>query len=258
MISAVLRDLNKDVIGESSKNVYLHVAQLTPHCWFWFVQNREMKLHRHGKTRTRPEALAAALDAVERVRECRRRLRPPEQKPVPVFRKTPEIKLLIPKGARRMRRTRRTKGTCQCEFHRHPVVHICTKCKVIYHHDDGSHFGHGGIETYDAVMYAHDDEVQQLRARVAPYMAAVEGFSGDTPLHHAAGNGNLALIRSLLDHVDINTKDNKGQTPMDWAVQRGRTEIAAFLEKKGGKRGQRRALPPPSAVGVDRKPRRTK
>lgn len=256
-INAVLRDIGKDVVGESSKNVYLHITRLGPNKWFWFAQNREMKISRSGNATSQADALTAVLAAVERIRECRRRMRPPAAtKIAPFHRVTPEINLTIPtpKG-KGMRRTRRTKG-CQCEFHKHKVVHICTRCKAVYHHDDGSHYGHGGIETYDSIMYAHGDEVNQLRHRVALYMGDVVYYDQSTPLHHACGNGNMPLIRVLLDNVDLNAKDSKSQTPLDWAVQKGHTGIADFLVKNGAKRGQRRTVK--KVVSKPSKRRRTK
>ena len=38
--------------------------------------------------------------------------------------------------------------------------------------------------------------------------------------------------------ADMNTKDDKGRTPLDLAIQQKKTEIADLLRKHGGKTGE--------------------
>ena len=38
--------------------------------------------------------------------------------------------------------------------------------------------------------------------------------------------------------ADVNTKDDKGRTPLDWAILNKQTEIADLLRKHGGKTGE--------------------
>ena len=38
--------------------------------------------------------------------------------------------------------------------------------------------------------------------------------------------------------ADINARDNKGKTPLDWAATWGLKEIADLLRKHGGKTGE--------------------
>jgi len=55
-----------------------------------------------------------------------------------------------------------------------------------------------------------------------------------TPLHHAAEQGNIALIKVLLDNgADREIKDDKGRTPLKIAEEKGCKEIIEMLRKCG-------------------------
>lgn len=56
-----------------------------------------------------------------------------------------------------------------------------------------------------------------------------------TVLHHAAEWGNaLELIRFLVDRgAELNARDDRGWTPLDYANERKRRELAAFLRSRG-------------------------
>ncbi|MEA3212139.1 MAG: hypothetical protein QOE70_5196 [Chthoniobacter sp.] len=54
--------------------------------------------------------------------------------------------------------------------------------------------------------------------------------AGLTPLHHAAGSGNLAALSALLAaKADVSLADKAGATPLHWAAARGQPEAAAAL-----------------------------
>ena len=59
---------------------------------------------------------------------------------------------------------------------------------------------------------------------------------GTTPLHLAAANSSLSMVRLLVDHgADINAKvRGEYKTPLDWAVRRSNMENADYLRKKMG------------------------
>jgi len=54
-------------------------------------------------------------------------------------------------------------------------------------------------------------------------------------LHCAAAAGHEGAVRVLLAAgADVGIEDNKGRSPLDWAEDLGRTEIAELLGKQGG------------------------
>lgn len=58
---------------------------------------------------------------------------------------------------------------------------------------------------------------------------------GQKDIHHMVQNGDLKKLKEYLkEHPDtINEKDNRGQTPLHYATRMGKTEMVAFLKKKG-------------------------
>jgi ankyrin repeat protein len=61
---------------------------------------------------------------------------------------------------------------------------------------------------------------------------------GFTPLHVAAGRGSIEIAQLLLEHgADIQARKADGQSPLDYALQQGMTEMTAWLRSLGG-RGQ--------------------
>ncbi len=57
-----------------------------------------------------------------------------------------------------------------------------------------------------------------------------------TPLMEAAGNGNTALVRALLEkRVDLTLKDVRGKTALDFAREYRREKIVSLLTQAGAK-----------------------
>lgn len=58
-----------------------------------------------------------------------------------------------------------------------------------------------------------------------------------TPLHHAAEQGNKALVKVLLDNgADTKIKDDQGRTPLKIAEEKGYKEIVDLLRGRGAKK----------------------
>jgi ankyrin repeat protein len=56
---------------------------------------------------------------------------------------------------------------------------------------------------------------------------------GNTPLHEAARQGNINIIMSLVAKgAEINAINNYGDTPLHWSAERGLTDIVDFLIEK--------------------------
>ena len=61
----------------------------------------------------------------------------------------------------------------------------------------------------------------------------------DIDIHGAAKAGHIEAVKQhLAAGTDVNAKDKRGDTPLDYAIKRKRTEIADLLRKHGGKTGE--------------------
>lgn len=59
---------------------------------------------------------------------------------------------------------------------------------------------------------------------------------GDTALHEAAANGDLPLVKLLVEHEsDLGARDDAGKSPLDYAVEKKHEEVAEYLRAKGAK-----------------------
>lgn len=62
----------------------------------------------------------------------------------------------------------------------------------------------------------------------------ISSSEGDTPLHIAAGYGNLKLVQSFVEHgADINAKDENDQTPLHKAAIGWNLDVVKFLVHHG-------------------------
>jgi ankyrin repeat protein len=92
------------------------------------------------------------------------------------------------------------------------------------------------------LLYAavHKEIIELLIAKGADVNA--KNNSGWTPLLMAVLGDRKEVIELLIAKgADVNAKDSRkdsrGETPLDWAIEKNYTEIAALLRKHGGKTG---------------------
>lgn len=89
---------------------------------------------------------------------------------------------------------------------------------------------YGGTPIHGAAYRQHASTVGVLLEAGAS--AAKADFNGVTPLHSASANGDLVVMKLLLDRLTpeaVAAKDGVGQSPCDWALGAGQAEAADLL-----------------------------
>lgn len=99
--------------------------------------------------------------------------------------------------------------------------------------------GQGLPLLHQAVRAGFVSVVKNLRAAGAPIMPARLNLNGYTPLHDAAGNGDLEMITELLTPdsnkvaANIAATDQNGYTAMEYAAKGGHVAAMQLLQKHG-------------------------
>ena len=100
------------------------------------------------------------------------------------------------------------------------------------------------VSIHDAAYDGNIEAVKQHLAAGTHVDAKDDAYGGQTTLHVAANRGHKEVVELLIangadvnakDKQEVNAKDEKGFTPLDYATIRKRTEIANLLRKHGGK-----------------------
>jgi len=100
----------------------------------------------------------------------------------------------------------------------------------------------GAAPLSEAVRLGNQPVVELLlTAGANPDVA--EPATGQSPLHVAAGRGQLAMVQLLLrQRAAVNSLDARGETPLCHALRGGRTNTMAVLRAAGGNTGEMRPL----------------
>ena len=62
----------------------------------------------------------------------------------------------------------------------------------------------------------------------------VKKDAGSTPLHFASFNGDVEVVRFLVEHgTDATAQDKNGSTPLHFASKNGHVEVMQFLVEHG-------------------------
>lgn len=102
----------------------------------------------------------------------------------------------------------------------------------------------GATPLTEAVRLGNGPVVELLLAAGADPNVA-EPATGQSPLHVAAGRGQLSIVQWLLrERAVVNSPDARGETPLCYALRGGRTNTMAALRAAGGNTGEMRPLDP--------------
>ena len=83
-----------------------------------------------------------------------------------------------------------------------------------------------------AINNGHLDVIKVFVEKGADVKAA--DSDGKTPLHLAAYNGKLDVVKYLVEEkgADVKAADNNGDTPLQWAVEEDHWDVVKYLEQK--------------------------
>jgi ankyrin repeat protein len=85
-------------------------------------------------------------------------------------------------------------------------------------------------ELFDAIRQKQTESKIQQLLRSGASVNAVSGTDRLTVLHFAVSNGDLAVIKALLEkRPNINAVDEDGWTPLHYAAQEGYLEVVQLL-----------------------------
>jgi len=79
-------------------------------------------------------------------------------------------------------------------------------------------------------------EVVSILLTIKPYDHSTRNIQNNTPLHLAVNGGHLKIVQMLIEEgVKTKVKNKAGQTPLDIARARGRSDIIEVLSKHEAK-----------------------
>ena len=100
--------------------------------------------------------------------------------------------------------------------------------------------GCGESQSKLIIQAAEEGNIEAIKQRLAEGADAnAKNNFGETALHKASAEGHREIVKLFVAKgADVNAaKDGSGDTPLYWAVEKKRAEIADLLRKHGGKTG---------------------
>ena len=87
------------------------------------------------------------------------------------------------------------------------------------------------------MIAAYNDKLQAVKYLLKQGAnPSLQNDNGWNVLHYASQKGNVAIMEEILSHeVEIESKNNSGETPLMLAQTYGKSEIVAYLLSKGAK-----------------------
>ena len=73
------------------------------------------------------------------------------------------------------------------------------------------------------------EEIIEMVKILAPMAKNTTFQHNNTPIHVAAEYGALEILEILIEHFDVNIRDNAGQLPLDRAIRRNKVKAVNFL-----------------------------
>ena len=87
-----------------------------------------------------------------------------------------------------------------------------------------------------ACFFGHEEMVNYLLAAGADVQVVSQNAMGIHPIHAAAANGNLAILKALLEKgADVNAQQAEGYTPLAQATQSQNEAMITLLQQYGAK-----------------------
>ena len=96
---------------------------------------------------------------------------------------------------------------------------------------------HGSNQSplHNAVIYQHHSLLERLFKNGADIN--IQNEDGNTPLHFAASQMHASILATLIEKANINIKNKKHQTPLDYAIKYGTHYNIVELIAAGGNSG---------------------
>jgi len=91
------------------------------------------------------------------------------------------------------------------------------------------------VDGDNRMLPMRNQKINKPRIRLPKAPAKKEPTGSWTALHQAAADGDLQLVKTLLNSHDVNILNKKGRPPLYEAAKRGHLQVVKFLHSKGAK-----------------------